>query len=92
VTDVSGRLITDLHPNGIVRFVFLQRAGADYERPLMAKNLDNAEEEFINALGLTPDKALALRAQLERDKMVDTVITVDTQVAATFRNHPLRRD
>jgi hypothetical protein len=92
MSEVTGRLIADLLPNGTVRTVFLQYVGGGNERPLMTKNLDNAEEEFINALGLTPDKALALRAQLERDKMVDTVITVDVEVAATFRNQPLRKD
>jgi hypothetical protein len=92
MAEVTGRLITDLHPNGTVRIVFLQHVGDGYERPRIAKNLVIAEGEFMNTLGLTPDKAAELRAQLERDKMVDAVISIDAEVAATFRNHPLRRN
>jgi hypothetical protein len=92
MAEVNGRLITDLHPNGTVRIVFLQHIGGGYERPIAAKNLDIAEKEFITTLGLTPEKAAALRAELARNKIVDTVISVDAMVAATFRNHPLRID
>jgi hypothetical protein len=72
--------------------VFLQHIGGGYELPHTAKNLGTAEEEFIYTLGLTPDKAAALRAQLERDKMADAVISLDAGVAATFRNQPLCKD
>ncbi len=92
MAEVIGRLTTDLHPNGSVRMVFLQHNGGGFERPHTAKSLDIAEEEFANTLGLTPDKPATLRAQLERDKMADAVISVDEEVAATFRNHPLRKD
>jgi hypothetical protein len=92
MAQVTGRLITDLHPNGTVRVVFLQRVGGGYERPHTAKNLDIAEGEFVNTLGLTPEKAAALRAELARNKIADTVIYVDAEVAATFRNLPLRKD
>ena len=92
MTDVSGRLITDLHPNGTVRIVFLQHVGGGYERPFTAKSLDIAEGEFVNRLGLTLERATALRAQLEQDKMADAVISVDAEVAAMFRNPPLRKD
>jgi hypothetical protein len=92
MAEVSGQLITDLLPNGTVRTVFLQHVGGGYERPLMAKNLDLAEKELINTLGLTSEKAAELRAQLEHDRMADAVIIVDAQVAATFRNQPLRKD
>ncbi len=65
--EVTGRLISDLHPNGTVRMVFIQRIGGGFERPHTAKNLDRSEKEFINPLGLTSEKAASLRAQLERD-------------------------
>jgi hypothetical protein len=61
------------------------------QRPHTAKNLDAAEEKFIT-LGLTPEKATALRGELERNKIADTVISLVVEVAATFRNHPLRKD
>jgi hypothetical protein len=92
MAEVTGRLITDLHPNGTVRIVFLQHVGDGHERPQTAKNLVIAEGEFMNTLGLTPDKAAGLRAQLERDKMADAVISVDVEAASTFRNQPLRKD
>ena len=92
MAQVSGRLITDLHPNGTVRMVFLPHIGGGYERPHTAKNLGMAEREFINTLGLTPENAASLRAQLERDKMAHAVISTDAEVAATFRNHPFRKD
>jgi hypothetical protein len=92
MTEITGRLISDMHPNGTVRLVFLQCSGGGCERPLIAQNLDMAEKEFINTLRLTPEKAAALRAELARNKMADAVISVEAEVAATFRNHPLRRD
>ena len=58
----------------------------------MAKNLDIAEGEFVNTLGLTAEQATALRAELERNKIADTETSVDAEVAATFRNRPLRKD
>lgn len=91
MAEVLGRLISDLHPSATVRMVFLQHGGR-YERPHTAKNLDIAEKEFINTLGVAPDKAATLRVQLERGKMADPVISVDAEVAATVRNHPLRKD
>ena len=91
MAEVSGRLITDLHPNGTVRMVFLQHGGR-YERPHTAKNLDMAEKEFINRLRLASEKAAALRAQLAQDKMADAVISIEEELAEAFRNHPLRRD
>jgi hypothetical protein len=92
MAEVIGRLITDLVPNGTVRMVFIASVGGGYERPHTAKNLDIAEKEFINTLRLTPEKAAALRAELARNKIADTVMSVDAEVAATFRNHPLRKD
>lgn len=36
-------------------------------RPLLAKNLDIAEQDFIHTYGLTPAEAAAFRARIERD-------------------------
>jgi hypothetical protein len=92
MAEVIGRLITDLHPNGKVRMVFLASVGGGFEKPQMANNLDIAEGEFANTLGLTPERAAELRAQLEREKVADAVIGIDAEVASTFRNQPLRKD
>jgi hypothetical protein len=36
-------------------------------RPLLAKNLDTAEQDFLRTYGLTPEEAAAFRARIERD-------------------------
>ena len=92
MADVSGRLITDLHPNGTVRIVFRQHFGGRYERPQTVKSLDIAEEEFADTPGMTPGKAAVLRAELSRNKIADTVVRIDEEVAAPFRDQPLRKD
>jgi hypothetical protein len=56
MTQVIRKLITDLHPSGVVRIAFPQHVGGGYERPLTAKNLNLAEAEFIT-LGLTLPKS-----------------------------------
>jgi hypothetical protein len=92
MAEVIGRLITDLHPNGTVRMVFIAYTGGGFEKPQTTKSLDMAAKEFMNTLGLTPDEPAELRARLERDKMADASISVDSEVAATFCNQPLRKD
>jgi hypothetical protein len=84
--------VSILDSGKLVEFFECSLIVTGFERPQKAKNLGMAEKEFINMLRLPPDMAAALRAQLERDKMADAVINVDVEVAATFRNHPLRKD
>jgi hypothetical protein len=36
-------------------------------RPLLAKNLDTAERDFVRTYNLTPAEAAAFRARIERD-------------------------
>jgi hypothetical protein len=40
MSEITGRFITDLHPNGAVRMVFLATKGGGNERPLLSKSLD----------------------------------------------------
>jgi len=50
-----------------------------------AKNLDAAEVDFVRTCGLTPERAAALRAELDRNKVVSVETSIDAAVAAKFR-------
>jgi hypothetical protein len=78
------RLLVDLHPNGTVRIVFLASVGGGNETPFTAKDLDAAEVVFMTC-GLTPERAAALRADLERNKAVSVETSIEDAVAKKFR-------
>jgi hypothetical protein len=63
---VLGMLNARLLTNGTVETWFTVE-GSTQLRPLLAKNLDTAEQDFIRAYGLTPAQAAAFRAQIEHD-------------------------
>ena len=73
-----------MHPNGTVRFVFIARTGGGNEAPLTARNLDAAEMDFVRTCGLTPERASALRTELDRNRVVSVETSVDAAVAARF--------
>jgi hypothetical protein len=73
-----------LHQNGTVRIVFIAHTGGGNECPVTARNLNGAEIIFLTC-GLTPERAAALRAELERNKGVGVETTMDESVAAKFR-------
>jgi hypothetical protein len=81
---ITGRLLADLYPNGTVRIVFIPQTGGGNECPVRARNLEGAEIIFLTC-GLTPGRAAALRAELERNKGVGIDATMDESVAAKFR-------
>ena len=83
--EITGRLLADLHPNGTVRFVFIVHIGGGNEAPLTAKNLDEAETDFVRRCGLTSERAAELRAELDQNKVVAVETSIDTAVAAKFR-------
>jgi hypothetical protein len=85
MSEIKGRLIADLHPNGTVRMVFIASVGGGNEAPLTAKNLDTAEIDLVRTCGLTPEHAAALRAELERDKSFSMETGIDAAIAAKFR-------
>ena len=82
---IPGRLLADMHPNGTVRFVFIAHSGGGNEAPLTAMDLDAAEMDFVRTCGLTPERAAALRAELDRNKIGSVETSVDAAVAAIFR-------
>ena len=51
---------------------------------MTAKNLDAAEIVFTTC-GLTPERAVVLRAELERNEVVSVQTSIDDAVAAKFR-------
>jgi hypothetical protein len=84
VSEIPGRLLADLHPNGTVRLVFIAHVGGGNECPIAAKDLDTAEIDFVRTCGLTPERAAALRAELDRNKVVSVETSINAAVAAKF--------
>jgi hypothetical protein len=85
MAQIAGRLIADLFPDGTVRIVFIARAGGGDECPIIVKDLDAAEFDFVKTCRLTPECSAALRADLERNKVVSVETNIDEAVAAKFR-------
>ena len=85
MSQIPGRLFADLHLNGTVRIVFIASIGGGRETPLTVKDLDAAEIVFMTC-GLTPERAAALRAELERNKVCSVQTSIDDAVAAKFRS------
>jgi hypothetical protein len=54
------------------------------ETPFTAKDLDAAEIVLMTC-GLTPERAAALRAELERNKAISVETNIDHAVAKKFR-------
>jgi hypothetical protein len=63
---VLGALNAELRANGTVETSFTV-GEAVVLRPLLAKNLDTAEQDFIHTYGLTPGEAATFRARIERN-------------------------
>jgi len=81
---ISGRLIVDLFPDGMVRIVFLPTVDQRNATPVTVEDL-YAAESLIMTCGLTADRAAALRDEVKRSKVASTDVTVDEEVAAKFR-------
>jgi hypothetical protein len=84
--EITGSPIVDLHPIGTVRMVFIAHTGGGYECPITAKNLDAAELDFVRMCGLSPERASALRTELDRNKVVGVETGIDDAIAAKFRS------
>jgi hypothetical protein len=63
---VFGTLNARLLADGTVE-TWLTPDGHSRLRPLLAKSLDTAEQDFIRTYCLTPAQAAAFRAQIERE-------------------------
>ena len=84
MAEINGTLLGDWCPDGRVRIVFQVGEGSGHEPIFAVKNLDTAEREFVCRLGLPPERAANLRAQLERNKVFCVQVTLDDTVAPMF--------
>jgi hypothetical protein len=85
MAEITGKLLSDLRPDGRVRIVFLAGEGTGDEPAFTVNDLDTAEVEFVRTLGLPPERAAELRALLERNKVFCVEATLLDAVAAMFR-------
>lgn len=79
-----------MHANGTVRMVFIAHTGGGNEAPLKAKNLDAAKIDFVMKCELRPERAAALRADLERNKVSSVETSIDSAIAAKSRYASLK--
>ena len=84
MSEITGKLLADLFPDGVVRIVFIPIVGGGTETSLTAKDLVAAEIVFMTC-GQTPERAAALRTELERNKVVSVDTSMDEAVAVKFR-------
>jgi hypothetical protein len=63
---VFGTLKASLLPNGNVKTALFTDKG-DEIRPLLAKNMDTAEQDFVRHYGMSPAEAAAFRVRIECD-------------------------
>lgn len=61
-----GYLNAELCSNGTVKTCFTPKGGAEM-RPLLCKNMDTAEADFVAYYGLTAAEAVAFCAKIEHD-------------------------
>jgi hypothetical protein len=84
MAEITGKLLSDLRPNGTVRILFVATFGGGNEAPLWVKNLGRVERDFVRTFGQTLERAAALRAELERNKVFCAAMRLDEAVAAIF--------
>ena len=84
MSEINGRLIMNLLPNGTVTTAFVPNMGGENMRPIVARNLDGAEDDLVKTFGQTPARAAWIRADLEREGTVRGVICIDVELAATL--------
>jgi hypothetical protein len=81
---INGRIEVDLLENDEVRTIFFASNTGGISQPMLAKNLDVAEEDWVTTFGLTPMAATALRADLEQNKTASAGTIIDVELAATL--------
>jgi hypothetical protein len=81
---IPGKLMVDAFPDGTVRLVFLPSSGDRNASPVKVEDLDAAEVLFMTC-GLSKERAAALRAEVNRNKVASVETSVDEEIAAKFR-------
>jgi hypothetical protein len=69
----SGLLHARLTANDSVE-TWIESADGSVLRPILTKNIDTAEVDFVRFYGLAPEDAAAFRARLERDGSANTPV------------------
>jgi hypothetical protein len=75
VAFVAGFLNASLLSNGTVKTWFSPETDMEL-RPLLAKNLDTAEQDFVRTYRLTSLEAAAFRLRIERDGCASTPVAL----------------
>src|SRR5580700_8367645 len=75
MAQITGRLIMNLLPNGSVTIAFMPNMGGENMNPIVARNIDGAQDALVKAFGQTPVRAGWIRADLEREGTVQGVIS-----------------
>ena len=78
---ISGRLLVDLLGDGSVKIVFVPNEAEGSAQPLLAKNLADAEQDFVSTFGFTPQKGRILIGELTSKKHVEAATSIDEAVA-----------
>jgi len=81
---INGQINVGLLADGSVSTAFFASNAGGNSRPLTAKNLDIAEQDWVTTFGLTPKAAAALRAELEQKKTASAETSIDVELAATL--------
>ena len=76
--------MVDLFPDGSVRLVFLPSRGDRNASPVIIEDLYAAEELFMMC-GLSRERAVALRAEVKRNKVASVDIRIVEEIAQKFR-------
>src|SRR5580692_4651358 len=84
MAEITGRLIMNVLPNGTVTTAFVPNMGGENMNPIVAQNLGYAEDALVKTFGQTPARAAWIRADLEREGTVRSVICIDVELAATL--------
>ena len=78
---ITGILHLQLLADRTVAFVFMPGQGAG-SSPLLAKNIETAEEDLVHTWGFAPNKAKATVDELEMNRQVQWEIDADAGMVA----------
>jgi hypothetical protein len=79
---IRGVLHLQLIENGTVAFVFMPGHMGVGSNPLLAKNIEMAEEDLVRSWGFTTNKAKATVDELKLNGQVEQEIDADAEMVA----------
>jgi hypothetical protein len=82
----SGRLVLTMMDGGTVQMAFTPNGMHGNPRPLLAKDMDQAESDLVATFEFSQQRARTLVIDLKRERQVDVVISIDEgKVPALFQ-------